>query len=426
MKKILTLGFTIFIIIIVYNQIATDSVILAQDDNSPIELHGFLLGTYSGRTGSGHSPSGGDYILAEERFRLELSQWFDSSNFIVKTDFYHDSIDDEFDLNVREAYIDYSYRAFDFRFGRQILTWGIGDLLFINDTFPKDWEAFFSGKPLEYLKVGIDGIKIRHSGNFINSELVIVPFFESDQLPSSDRFYIFNPFPSIPFRFEKKPDRTYNNTEVVLRLYRRIFDADVSLYFYRGFWKQPSALLDDFLNPFAITFIYPELSVFGISAQKSIFSGVLGVEAGFYDSREDSKGNNPLIPNSQIRALIGYSRQLWSDFTLGIQYYVENMQDYDAYKELVPLGFPKKHHTRHLWTLRLTQFLKYHTWKLSLFGYYSPTEKDYYFIPDVSRKINDHFSIAFGANIFGGEDEATFFGQFSKNDNLYANIRYDF
>lgn len=397
----------------------------AQEDNE-IEIHGFVLGSYSGRTGSGHSPSGEDYILAEERIRLELSQWFDSSNFMVKTDFFHDSLDDEFDLNLREAYIDYSYKAFDFRFGRQILTWGIGDLLFINDVFPKDWEAFFSGKPLEYLKVGVDSIKIRYSGEYLNSDLAIIPFFDSDQLPSAERFYFFDPFSGISDRSTDEPDRTYSNTEIALRFYRRLFDSDVVLYFYRGFWKQPSAFPDDPAAPAAITYFYPELSIYGLSIQKSIFSGVLGFEAGYYDSREDGQGEDPLIPNSEVRGLIGYNRQLWEDFTLGIQYYFELMQDYDEYLRTIPSGFPEKDETRHLWTLRLTQFLKYHTWKLSLFGYYSPSDQDYFIIPEVTRKINDRFSMVFGANIFGGDEETTFFGQFSRNDNLYLNIRYDF
>jgi hypothetical protein len=44
-----------------------------------------------------------------------------------------------------------------------IITWGVGDLLFINDVFPKDWESFFSGRPPEYLKLGVDGALVTYS-----------------------------------------------------------------------------------------------------------------------------------------------------------------------------------------------------------------------------------------------------------------------
>ena len=52
------------------------------------------------------------------------------------------------------------------RAGRQIITWGLGDLIFINDVFPKDYEAFFSGRPMEYMKKGVDGVKIGYYPSF--------------------------------------------------------------------------------------------------------------------------------------------------------------------------------------------------------------------------------------------------------------------
>ncbi|MEW5807061.1 MAG: hypothetical protein AB1756_06930 [Acidobacteriota bacterium] len=398
---------------------------LADNGELPVELHGFLLGNFTGKT-SGQSPSGDDFILGEERLRIEISKWFESSSFMVKTDFYHDSLNDEFHINLREAYIDYMYKAFDFRFGRQILTWGIGDLLFINDTFPKDWESFFSSRPLEYLKVGVDSFRARFSSEPINAELVIAPLFESDNLPSPERFYFYDPFPGIAERYNRKPEKTYGNAELAFRLYRRLFDSDVSLYLYRGFWKQPSAMPDDQVSPASITYFYPELNIYGFSVQRSLFAGVIGFEAGYYDSREDDTGMDMLIPNSELRALVAYSRQLWTDFTFGFQYYVEKMQDHDEYVQTLPAGFPVKDEMRQLLTLRLMQFLKYQTWKLSLFTYYSATDEDYYAIADVTKKINDHFAVTFGANILGGKENTTFFGQFDRNDNLFLNLRYDF
>ena len=77
-------------------------------------------------------------------------------------------------------------------------------------------------------------------------------------------------------------------------------------------------------------------------------------------------------------------------------------------------------------TLRLTQFLKYQTWKLSLFSFWSPTDQDYYFIPEAAWRVTDELTAAVGANIFGGTSNATQFGQLDKNDNLYLTMRYEF
>jgi hypothetical protein len=127
-----------------------------------ISLHGFAQGNYAARI-TGKEPSGlegGDFLLGEERFQLKLAASSGGAGFFVKADFFHDAVAEEADIEAREAYLDYGAGLFDLRIGRQIVTWGVGDLLFINDIFPKDYVAFFSGRPLEYLKVGSDAAKI--------------------------------------------------------------------------------------------------------------------------------------------------------------------------------------------------------------------------------------------------------------------------
>src|SRR3990172_4694406 len=149
------------------------------------EIDGFVMGNFAGRT-TGQRPNGGessDFLLAEERLRLNISAWSESieASLKVKSDFVHDAITNEFDIDIREAYIDYTTGDFDFRLGRQIATWGVGDLLFINDVFPKDWVSFFSGRPLEYLKIGVDGVRASYSSRALNAVLLVVPFFEPDK-----------------------------------------------------------------------------------------------------------------------------------------------------------------------------------------------------------------------------------------------------
>ena len=102
------------------------------------------------------------------------------------------------------------------------------------------------------------------------------------------------------------------------------------------------------------------------------------------------------------------------------------MEDYGAYERALPAGFARKERYRDIVTLRLTQFLAHQTLKLSLFAFYSPAENDYLLQPRVSHKISDNLSISLGANLFGGEERTTFFGQFDRNDNVYLSFRGDF
>lgn len=395
-----------------------------------VDVYGFLLGNYSGRI-HGEGPAlgeSGDFLLAEERIRLDISAWSESieASARVKGDFFHDALADDFDMDLREAYADYSTGGFDLRLGRQIATWGVGDLLFINDVFPKDYVSFFSGRPLEYLKIGVDGIRFRYSSDIVNAVFFLIPFFEPDNLPTSDRFFLFDPFAEVSQRETQEPESSYGNTELALRLYRKLSDIDISLYAYRGFWRIPGIRPDNLEAPTRLLAFYPPLSVYGMSVQKSALGGVLSFETGYYQSRDDADGNDPAIPNSQYRFLFGYHRQAWPDATVGIQYYAEVMEDYSAYQHTLPEGFPAQNEYRDVVTFRFDQLWKHQTWMLSMMCFYGLADSDYLLQPQVSYKFSDNLAATMGANIFGGQHDWTYFGQFEKNDNIYLSIRFDF
>ncbi|HUX08008.1 MAG TPA: hypothetical protein VMX35_11905 [Acidobacteriota bacterium] len=401
---------------------------LAEDEN--YELNWFLLVNYAGRIGdlSTGFGDGSDYVLGEERLRLDLSAWADSieAEARLRLDFYHDALTGEFDIDLREAYIDYTANAFDFRVGRQVITWGVGDLIFINDVWPKDWVSFFTGRPLGYLKLGIDGARIRYSGDALSAEFVYVPTFEPDNLPGADRFSYFDPFVNVPNRIEQKPERTFENSELAVRIYGNLADFDVSGYLYKGFWHSPGVTLNNPFMPTTATMFYPELNVYGASAQGAAVGGILSLEAGYYDSPEDREGLDPTIPNSQFRWLVGYSRQLMEDFTLGVQYYQERIVDHGAYLSTLPPGFPAARDYRDVVTISLDRWLSRQTWRIFFFAYFSPNDNDYYLLPSITHKFSDKLALTAGANIFGGEEDYTFFGQFDENDNVYLSLRFDF
>lgn len=391
---------------------------------SDISLHGFVQGNYSGDT-AGDNPDGGSFKLAEERLQLKLDASEDPFHVFVKVDAFYDHVDNSARLELREGYADYTAEKWDFRLGRQIITWGLGDLLFINDVFPKDYEAFFSGKPLEYLKNGIDGVKLGMYPDFASFDLVVVPFFEPNKFPDPGRFSLFNPMPGVP-REEEEPATNLENTEVALRAYRDIAGFDAAVYFYRGFSRQPSMMPDSLAAPTKSNLFFPKLNVYGASLQGRALDGVLSLETGYYDSRQDGSGTDPFIPNSQLRYLVGYQRQLWEDFTIGLQYYGEYMLDYADYLKSLPAGFPGESEVHQLATVRFTQFLSHQTLRLSLFGFYSTSDDDYMLNPEIKYNFSDHVWSAFGANLFGGRKRTSQFGQLEKDDNLYVQLRYEF
>ena len=395
-----------------------------------LEWHGSVLANYASRLGTTgqDKPPSGDFLLGEERLQLQLSGTVPKggAGYFVKADFFRDEVDARSDMDMREAYLSYAEGPWDLRAGRQIHTWGVGDLIFINDLFPKNYVALFSGRPMEYLKTGVGSLKTSFYSDQASLDLVAIPFFEPDQLPTSRRFFLFDPFQQVTNREESRPRHDLGNTELAARLSRKVLDFDAALYVYRGFYPTPSMEPDSMTAPTKITMFYPRLSAYGASLQGNAVGGVLSLEAGYYDSRQDRAGSNPMIPNSQARFLAGYQRSPWTDFTAGLQYYGEYMHNYDRYAATLPAGFPKQDRLRQLLALRLTQLMKYQTWKLSLFSFWSPTDEDFYFIPEAAWRMTDELTATVGANIFGGARSTTFLGQLNKNDNLYLAMRYEF
>jgi len=388
-------------------------------------LHGFLQGNFSANTVS-DNPDGKDFKWSEERVQIKFEAFHEPLRLFVKEDAFYDNSDRNSDTKLREGYGDYTGRMWDLRAGRQIITWGVGDLLFVNDVFPKDYNAFFSGRPLEYMKKGVDSIKIGVYQGHVSMELVAIPVFEPNTLPDSRRFWIYDPMSAITKREEKKPATTWENTETALRLYRDVAGFGTSVYLYRGYFRQPSAMPDNQAAPTKLILFYPRLNVYGASLQGSTLDGVVSLETGYYESREDRNGNDPMIPNSQMEFLIGYQRQLWEDFTIGLQYYFEYMLKYYAYVNHLPARFPKDPKYYDLTSIRLTQLLVHQTLKLSFFAFYSPSTGDYFLDPEIMYNFTDHVWAVVGVNIFDGGKPWAQFGQLDKDDNIYLQVRYEF
>lgn len=194
----------------------------------------------------------------------------------------------------------------------------------------------------------------------------------------------------------------------------------MALYGYWGYWKSPGGQNTDRVA------IFPKLNVYGGSVRGTIGPGIGNAEIGYYDSTEDRDGNDAMINNSEMRYLLGYSQELARDFTLGLQYYLEQLLKYGAYTTSLPTGSPARDEFRHVLTLRLTQLLMSQNLRLSLFTYYSPSDQDTYLRPIINYKATDSLALEMGANIFAGEEDYTFFGQFHYNTNLYGAVRYSF
>ena len=399
-----------------------------QNNNSsffpPIEAHGFyeLRSGYRLRKDKYQK----DMSVMETRLQLELSSYLERADLKFKADVFGDMITEQADFDLREAYIFTSpYEFMDLKIGRQTLTWGTGDLVFINDLFPKDWQSFFIGRDTEYLKAPSDAAKISLFSDMANLDIVYTPQFDHDRFVSGRRISYWNSnlgrlAGRDAIQHTDKPDRWFRDDEIAVRLYKNVNNYEFALYGYHGYWKSPGGQ-----NASATQAIFPDLNVYGASARGNVGKGIGNLEFGYYESDDDQSGKDGNINNSELRFLAGYSQEIGKDFTAGLQYYVEHIFDYSQHKDSSPSGLARDR-DRHLITVRLTKLLMNQNLRCSLFTYFSPSDKDAYMRPNVNYKVTDNLALELGANIFFGDYPNTFFGQFQNNTNIYTAVRYSF
>ena len=368
-----------------------------------------------------------DESIGELRLQTDLARDFEWAELKIKFDLLGDTVLDEIDMDVRDLYLSFSpLDIMDVKVGRQILTWGTGDLLFVTDFFPKDWVSFFIGRDTEYLKAPSNAARVSLFFDLFNLDLVYVPEFCGSEYIDGSRLSYWNPLlgriAGRDFVFhDHEPDDFGGDSEYAIRLTKNMEGTEFALYGYYGFWQTPEGV-----EPAFSRLIYPQLSIIAASIRDALFGGIGYLEIGYYDSRDDGSGKDPNIRNSEFRFLAGFERELAQDFTGGFQYYLEYMQDYEEYEGHLPSGMNKKDEHRHVLTLRLTKLLMNQNLTLSFFTYYSPSDEDGYMRPKINYKINDQWIAELGGNIFFGSDDHTFFGQFKKNTNVYGGVRYSF
>ena len=402
----------------------------AQAAISPWTIQGFIESRYGRRTQ--HPIDQKKDSIAEARWQIQAERADDWGSLNLTLDLLFDSVEENHDLDIdkglgwldlREAYVFFRLGDhWDIKAGRQVLTWGTGDLVFINDLFPKDWNAFLIGRHENYLKAPSDAVKIAWFGDGINLDLVVSPKVDTDRFIDGRRISYFSMSQTDvvgqrSIVTTEQPDRL----GLAFRLYGILGQYEVSGYGYRGTWKSPAGF-----NPVSNRATFPDLSVLGASIRGPLAKGVGYTELGYYYSEDNKDGRNPLIRNSEWRALVGYEQDFGHELTANVQYYLEAMDNYDEYSSQLAVGQSTRDQYRHVVTTRLTQLMFDQRLVLSAFNFWSPSDEDGYLRVNGSYALSDQWRMEIGVNQLYGNHDSTFFGQLESNNNVYLAVRYSY
>ena len=400
------------------------------------------------------------YILNEAKVQLKYEHSSDEGELFFKVDFINDNVLNKTSMQIREAFFTTTpFEWMDLKIGRQIQTWGVGDLLFINDVFQKDWISFFSGRSDEYLKAPSDAIRLSifpESFGIEAFDLSIMPESQPDiNLQTERRFQSVNPIyqvygaRGIAFNPIEKTSSSLKNAEFALRVkLNSISGFTPTLYGYKGRWNNPYSM--KFTSTNEITPYYSKLNVYGASLRGQLFGGILSLETGYYDSREDTDGSNPMVENSSFRYLALFETSLTTTLDVGVQFYSEQIQDYKNIIAGFNITVPEtsfldkdglRDEFRGVYSLRLTKKMLNETLWITWFSYFSPSDEDYYFRPRIKYDYSDNIRFILTGNFFdafGDNDDSnqvknnmpnyhnTMFGQFNKDKNINVTFRYIF
>ena len=412
----------------------------ANEIDSEISTQGLitgLTGFVDWRVGSRFrtNPNHGTTLLHELRGQVRGDWSTADSTMSFAVDLILDDLVDSrsIDLNAGEGFVDIREANIllrpagnlDLKLGRQTLTWGTGDLIFLNDLFPKDYVSFFNGRDEEYLKAPSDVVRASLFFNVINIDVIYVPQFDPDRFFTGERLSYYNPnldaivgpnaviTPTIP-------DRWFQDDEMAVRVYRQLGAFELAGYAYRGCWKSPAGQSASSIP------ICPELSVYGASARGPVLGGIASAEVAYYDSLNDEAGRSPQIPNSQLRWLVGFEREAGSNRMIGVQYYQERRMQFDSWANNQSAPTRSEDETRHLVSARITQLAANQNLTLSAIAFWSPNQDDLYLRATAQFKLNDIWRIDGGVNAFAGPRDDGFFSQFRDNSNIYVGVRRSF
>ena len=381
------------------------------------------------------------WTMANRKFRLKTMKTNDNGGLFAKIDIVRDDVTGESFIDFRELRLQYKLASWlDMSLGKQVSTWGVADMLFINDLFPKNWVANFRGQDMEYLKDSSTSLRLTSYFGAVTWDVVYTPQFAPDTTPTGCYLSTYNPNEGTIISNGSTDDNLcgsrsnyggssvtnhVDDGEIAMSLKKTLLGQELSLYYYNGFYKNPRSM---YLDNGKLKPLYPKLESFGFSSEGQVGPGIFTLEYGFYDSKDDTD-TSLLIENSLHKYLVGYKVDFNANLTMGFQIYREYMTDYDKYKDLYATvsDVSAKKENQNTYTLRITYKAMQETLWFNLFTYFRPDDKDSFTKIDISKKLDNNFTVVTGVNIFTGDSElkGREFASLKDSDNVFVRFKYD-
>ncbi len=369
-----------------------------------------------------------DFSIIQNTFNLNLEHSKDKIAFKVNPYIYNYQNKD-LEVGLRQAYMDIFFNSMDIRIGKQQIIWGKADGVFITDVVsPKDLREFLLPE-FDEIRMGVTAVKFDYYIGDSTVEFVWVPVFTPTGMPEESS--IWKPRFDFPLQPEfdysrQKVQESLKNSEVFLK-YSTVSSA-IDLEFMAGYmWDDDPAMhtvknIDPVTKqPESITIIpeHHRLGLVGGSFSTTIGGYVIRGEGAYYFGKyflsDDPVIEEGVIEKDYLQYLIGLDFTLL-DIKMSVQFIQQLILNYDE-----PIVNDR---AENMMTFLATKDFLRETLFLELFTYVGLNNGDALIRGKVTYKLTDGFEVLLGANIFTGD--AGMFGQYNKNDMVYAKLKYSF
>lgn len=348
-------------------------------------------------------------LLYEHRFDQQFSV-------TARVEAYHDGAIAEGDIDAREAFVDWSpTSALNLKLGRQVLTWGVSDYLYVNDVFPKNFDAFFTGAGFDRMKEPVDAARLAIHSSDADLEAVLSRS-KGDRTPNSARFA------AMTMAKAAVPDDSANHqVDVALKASTHAAGWDLSAY-GASFDSRDERL---YMDTTGLRSDRPRTRHLGLSVAGNFAGGLLWGEGAVRNTSGDQTAvvSRQFLP-SAFKLIGGYSREVGQEITASAQLQLEGPGSHSRYlASLAPGVRPLKSVTS---TLHLRVQGRWINQTLGAGAQlFVSNEGDSHLNPFVSWSPADGWTFEGGANVFNGKPD-TRYGAFKDDSNVYVLGRFSF
>ncbi len=335
--------------------------------------------------------------------------------------------DQEFEVDLRDTYVDISLGDWDVRLGRQQIVWGEAVGLFFADVVnAKDLREFVL-PDFDYIRIPHWGADVELTKGDVYIEFVWIPVLEFNKTGvAGSEFPPAVPVPdgvTYTIRGTNEPGDNFRNSEAGGRISYFFEGWDLSV-FYLYTWDKFPAYFRTIDSSTRYTFNpeHKRLNVGGFTLAKEISDIILKTEfvysEGKYFAVIDDKDSDGVVRKASIDYLVGMDYTLWDRLDINVQFMQRIIP---GYKDTIF----REERIRSTASIRLKTGFRDNTIEPEILIISSLEETDMMIRPKIEFTWGGRWRFRLGADIFEGKNDGVF-GQYDTKDRVYTELRLIF